>query len=545
MFRVLLSFVLSLGVAAAASAQAPAAPGEPFVVLCPITGMIDDGLAVLVERAVAQSEGAAALIFAIDTAGGKVDSAIKITDSILSATCPTIAFVEKMGAISAGALISYSCDEIVMTSSANIGASAVVLMGAGEVSDEVHEKSSSFVRAKYRALGEKKGHNPLLGEAMVDQEIELRGYRAPDGRYLIYKIEEGGSIESVAATPAEGKADAIDFVFDDLERELPVKLDSIKETIRDLTGQAAAPEEAESKEGTVESTVLPDGSELICAAGKLLTLTSQEALRFGLISRTADSVEEVMAEKGWAEMRTVAIEPTWSEALFRWLTSPMISGLLLMLGVGGLYVEIRTPGFGLPGIIGVSCLALFFGSYLVIGLADWVELLFVLVGAGLVVVEVFVLPGFGLAGVLGMLCLFMGVYLALTQVAIPQYSWDFARLGDAGRTVTTATVLMVLLAVASWKFFPKTPFYRWLILSDTQATERGYTVQALEEELAAVGLEGVAGSDLRPAGRGRFENRIYDVVTQGEYIGKGTRIRIIQAEGNRYVVETIPEETQS
>ena len=149
--------------------------------------------------------------------------------------------------------------------------------------------------------------------------------------------------------------------------------------------------------------------------------------------RWQGDIDEVIGFCTMEQMRKVVIEPTWSEGLYRWLTSPLVAGLLLLLGFGGLYLEIKTPGVGLPGLIGVIALAIFFGSHLVIGLADWIDLLLVTVGLALLIAEVFFIPGFGLAGVSGIACLAVGFYLSLTRVVIPQYSWDFDRLEDAGK----------------------------------------------------------------------------------------------------------------
>src|SRR5690606_32561983 len=118
-------------------------PESGYVVIAKIEGEIDDGVAVVVERAVAEAANADGLVFVIDTPGGRVDSAIAITRSIMSAKCPTVAYVEGMGAISAGAIISYSCDHIVMAPASNIGASTPITMGAQDEASQVTEKSMS------------------------------------------------------------------------------------------------------------------------------------------------------------------------------------------------------------------------------------------------------------------------------------------------------------------------------------------------------------------------------------------------------------------
>jgi membrane-bound serine protease (ClpP class) len=531
--------LLACGLAAGAAAQpAEAAPGD-FVVICPIEGEINDGVSVVVQRAVREAQGAAGLVFVIDTPGGRVDSAIDITGHILGAGCPTVAYIKGMGAISAGALISYACDTMVMDPTSNIGASTPVALGV-ETTEAMDEKSNSFVRAKYRALGEAKGHNPLLGEAMVDAEIELRGYRDSDSRYVIFKVIDEQAVESSSvgggapdSTPAPPPA------------PLPMATPDLERLVRELLGERVnpAPPPAEGAESPATPPTVSDlepGLELISARGSLLTLTPQEAVKFGLVERKAGDLDEVLAWKGWGELRRVEITPQWDEALFAFLTSPMIAGLLLMCGIGGIYVEIRTPGFGIPGLVGLLCMATFFGSHLVVGMADWVDVLLVALGFGLLAIEVFVLPGFGIVGASGVLCIAAGVYLALTRVPIPQYSWDFSRLADAGQTVSTATLLLAVFAVATWKYLPKTALWRSITNDLALEIGEGYTVQGDPETRGVVGLRGVATTMLRPAGRGRFDGKTYDVMTRGEFLPEGTPLRIIEAEGNRYVVAPAP-----
>ena len=507
-----------------------------FVVICPINGMVDDGMAVIVKRAIRDAAEAKALIFVIDTPGGMVDSAIEISNTILEAECRTIAYIKGMGAISAGALIAYSCDDMIMAPGTNIGASAPVMMGA-EPSAEFNEKTKSFLRSRYRALGEEKGHPPLIGEAMVDAKTEVLGYRDADGRYRFVRGESRGpALEPEAPTAADPAQQTV-------ERALETVGTQARDLVRRvLDGAPAVPDSGDtSTEGDPETSLdeapAPESVEVVSAAGELLTLTSDEALRFGVVKSKADDIEEMLEQENLASARRIEIVPTWAEKMFRWLTSPMISSLLLLCGIGGIYMELKTPGFGIPGIVGMCCLALFFVSYLIIGLADWVDVLLVAAGIGLIAVELFFLPGFGVVGSTGILCLVIGFYMTLTRVPIPQYEWDYVRLWDAGQILATTSALFFAFVIATWKVFPRTPFFRWLVLATEQQVDAGYVVQTAEDARLAVGLKGSATTMLRPSGRGRFEGKTYDVVTRGEFIAPGCPIEIIEVKGNRYVVK--------
>ncbi len=527
-----------------ASAQEPLPEGD-FAIVCHIEDEINDGIAVVVERAVREAENAKLLIFVIDTPGGRVDSAINITQSILKASCPTAAYIKGMGAMSAGAIISYACDHIIMAPATQIGASAPVMMGA-EPSEVMNQKSVSFVRAIYRSLAEEKGHNALIGEAMVDGDLEIYAVRNDDDTVTVFLVEDGETVEESGSAIHPEMGELVDQVFDSSEGAEDSPIKKVLEKFMGGTQKPGADdldEEAVAPKKRGRPADLPEGAVRISARGELLTLTTQESVRWGLAMSSQKSIEDTMEFLDFGEMAIVTIEPTWAEALFAFLTNPMISGLLVMCAMGGIYLEVRTPGFGLPGIIGVTCLAIFFGAHYVIGLADWLDLTLVLLGLLLIVIELFALPGFGLAGLAGVLSLLTGLYLSLTRVAIPQFDWDFDRLGNAGQTITVASLLFIALNMLLWKLFPKTPLFKWLILEEAQTVEAGYTVQTTAQEQSAVGLTGVTTSMLRPSGRGRFGAKTYDIVTRGEFLEAGAPVRIIQAEGNRHVVTALEEDS--
>jgi membrane-bound ClpP family serine protease len=477
------------------------------------------------------------VVLVIDTFGGRVDSAIDITESVGRAGCPTIAYIKGRGAISAGALISYSCQKIVMAPGTNIGASTPY-MPAADVAEQVSEKSMSFLRARYRTLGELNGHDTLLGEAMVDPSIELYGWPNPEGGGWTI-VKSGETAPAPSGTPTVPKPpNPVDTVFNLLGAGSDPATAPVREAVREIVapGGAAAPPAAAAAPAGPPPKELPPNATLISAAGKLLTLTTGEALQYGLIETQATTLDEALANAGLAQLRRVDVKMRWDESLFAFLTMPLISGLLLMCGVGCIYLEMKAPGMGWAGGIGAACLALFFGARLVVGMADWIDIALVMAGLGLVAAEIFFFPGFGAAGGAGILCLLAGFYLSLTRVVVPAYDWDYARLTDAGLTLIIASAALCVFGALSWKLFPRSPLGRALILSHTQQASAGYTVQTPEDRALAVGLRGLSASMLRPAGRGRFNGVGYDVMTQGEFIEPGRPIEIIEAEGNRYVV---------
>ncbi len=500
------------------------------VVICPINGMIDDGMAVVVQRAVGTAVDAKAIIFVVDTPGGKVDSCLEIVESILDARCQTIAYIEGMGAISAGAILSYACQDMIMSPTTNMGAAAPVMFTPEGV-QPLGEKEVSFVRAKIAALAEQNGHNPAIAQAMVDKDIVLRAYVNEKGEVIVYRADE--------ERDARPRKTRINEIIETLTEALPIS----EEMAKKVKGALGADEEEPAEEDR-EVEMLPDGGELVLASGKLLTLTPKEAIRYGVIPTTCNSIEEVMSYYRYHGLQQVHIEMTWAEKVFRFLTTPTVSSLLLMGGIAGLYMEAKTPGFGVFGIVGIICLALFFGARAVLGLTEWIDILLIAAGLGLLAVEMFVLPGFGIVGIGGIACLAAGLFLSFTynDFTWPEYSWHFDRIRDAGYSLTLAIVTFVAFVLVMWKTLPHTPVYGMLVLQHAQAKDEGYVVQTEAQRDAAIGLKGVTISMLRPAGKACFDDKAYRVVSRAEFIEKGTPIVIVQVAGNRYVVDKFEEE---
>ncbi len=517
----------------------------PFVVVCPIEGMIDDGVHVLIDRAVREAEDAEALIFVVDTPGGLVDAAIEISEAIMEASCPTIAYVRGMGAISAGALISLSCDHIIMAPASSIGAAQIVAMGP-EGTIPLGEKETSFMRSKMFSLAETNGHNPYLAVGMVDKDIELKAYPIGDGKYDVESTNRGqmaGSNGSDAEPPAKSPAEDI---IDEFGKDSVIPLEPLKDAARDLLNQTKPevedmPVEAAPRGYQIEE----DGSFILLSSGKLLTLTSKDAVRYGLADGIVANVDEVKAHYGYADASTHTIEATWSEDLYAWVTSPMVTSLLLLLGMGGLYMEIRTPGFGIFGVVGIVCMAIFFGSRYIVGLSDWIDLLLIGVGITLLAIELFLIPGFGIFGIAGIGCIVVGFYLSLTynDFTIPQYSWEFDRLQDAGISVLLAAIMLAILTAATWKLLPYTPLYGRLVLANELNASDGFVAPNEGGGKSLIGWEGQSTSPLRPSGRARFGDKTIRVVTRGDFIESGTPVVVVEEEGTRYVVERRKEST--
>jgi membrane-bound serine protease (ClpP class) len=271
----------------------------------------------------------------------------------------------------------------------------------------------------------------------------------------------------------------------------------------------------------------------VIAKGKLLTLTTQEALKHGLADARADSLDAVLTslDLTGAEVRRAA--ETWAETLVRFLTHPVVSSLLMTIGIFGIIVEIRTPGFGVPGSLGIASLALFFWGHWLVRLAGWEELL--LVGAGLIllVIEIFVTPGFGATGVLGLAALVGGLGLSLVGAGATWHVVVTALGQVAGSLLLAIAVSLVVL-----RFLPRLPFGRRLVLETELTVQEGFA-SAPETDRAWLGKRGMAATTLRPAGIADIEGERVDVVSDGEFIDVGELLTVVRVDGNRIVVRRL------
>ena len=292
---------------------------------------------------------------------------------------------------------------------------------------------------------------------------------------------------------------------------------------------------AEIAEAMVDPDVEIKG---VIAKGKLLTLTTREALQHKVADVRADSLEAVLAhlKLGNAEIRRVS--ENWAEQLVRFLTHPILSSLLMTVGMLGIIIELRTPGFGVPGALGITSLGLFFWGHWLVRLAGWEEILLVAVGLLLLAVELFVIPGFGITGILGILAILAGLVLSLLGAGATATS-----VVSAAARVAVSLLIAVVAAVALLRVLPRLPFGRQLIL-DTGLTALTGWASPPESDRRWLGKGGTTVSPLRPAGIADLDGERVDVVSQGEWIDAGSPIEVIRVEGNRIVVRQVRGHTE-
>ncbi len=306
-----------------------------------------------------------------------------------------------------------------------------------------------------------------------------------------------------------------------------------EKTVSYMRGEMRATAEATGRDAQVAEAMVDEDISIegVIEAGKLLTLTSHEALDLGIADKVLRGRAELLTEMGWSEADFHEARLTWAEQLVRFLTHPILAGLLLSLGGLALLLELRTPGLGIPGLIGVICLALYFGSHYLVHLAGNVELLLFLGGLLLIVLEIFVIPGFGFAGIAGGLMLTAG--LLLSRIGP---SAGMADIRGALMLLISSFVVTFILFLVLLKYLPQARWMGGIVLDTRQEHVDGYHADQNEGE-DLLDKIGVCLTDLRPAGTVELEGRRLDVITSGDYVDLGRTVRIVEVRGNRVVVE--------
>jgi len=200
-----------------------------------------------------------------------------------------------------------------------------------------------------------------------------------------------------------------------------------------------------------------------------------------------------------------------------------------------LYLEITTPGFGVPCTGAIICFASIFGGSALLGTVGSLDLILFLAGLALLAVEIFLIPGFGVVGISGIVLMVLALVLSQQPFLWPRSAWQWDIALRNLRNIGLALVGSLVAAILLFRLFPALRPLRRLILDSSEKAEEGYSAQGPE----AAGLEGRAGravTDLRPAGKAEFDGEVLAVESDGEYVEAGSPVRIVEAAGNRIVV---------
>ncbi len=284
--------------------------------------------------------------------------------------------------------------------------------------------------------------------------------------------------------------------------------------------------------------------KIICKEGELLTLNDTEALETVkrdekeeplLSAGTAKDLENMLELAGLKNAIVHRIETTGTEKIARFIE--LFAFIFLAGGLLGIYVEFKTPGFGIPGLAGIALLAIFFWGHHIVGVSGSIEMIIFLIGIVLLGLEIFVIPGFGVAGISGLILIIVALFMAMVE-HIPGSNWSLPPIGDidgAFQNLGLGLLLTFLLGILVAKLLPKTTAFQRLMLSKELNKESGVTASASTDNL--LGATGIATTSLHPAGFGTFNGKRINVVARGAFIDANIPIVIAETHGNRIVVD--------
>ena len=308
--------------------------------------------------------------------------------------------------------------------------------------------------------------------------------------------------------------------------QMPDKYQSYMRSTMRSTAEAKG-RNPEIAQAMVDASLAVDG---VSDSGKVITFTASEAMTHGFCEGMHESVDEVLKQNGFPEYEVKTYEVSELETFIGWMINPAVSGVLIMIIIGGIYFELQSPGIGFPIAASVIAALLYFTPLYLEGLAENWEIIIFLVGIVLVAVEVFVLPGFGVAGIAGIAFIMSSLILSL----INNVGFDFemtmpTQIINAFLTVLLATVGGFFGSIYLAQKFVTTSMMSSMVLSSVQKKEDGFVgVDAKEHEM--IGKQGITFTILRPSGKVEIDGDIYDATALTGYIDKGQSIQVVKYE---------------
>ncbi len=273
---------------------------------------------------------------------------------------------------------------------------------------------------------------------------------------------------------------------------------------------------------------------------KLLTLTTSEAVKIGLAKKEVNDENEIFQDLQILKPAVTAHQLTWVDYLIAFLINPLVSGILIMGIIGGIYFELQSPGIGFALVVALICSALFFAPLYLQGLADHWEIAIFVLGIILLALEIFVIPGFGIAGIAGIILMLCG--LAFSMVANDYFDFKLTQPGllmNSFIIVIGAMVLTIVLMVIFGRNLLDSSAFKKLVLEDEQRSDIGYTSSVTKTNL--LDKVGIAKTVLRPAGKIEIDQVWYDAVALDGFIDAGEQVYVEKHENYNLFVRKLSE----
>ena len=477
-------------IAGESTVEDPTSGQKKIPVWIPLEGPLDNVMVSYVTRRVQQAreEKANLLILQINSPGGNDTVTDRLADFVAAIKdMKTVAYIEDR-AEGLAAMLPLACRDIVFKKGSRMGNVRQVIAGRNGPIHDLSEGQIAGLAGKAEVWARSRGHSEAVARAMVDPECEV----------LEALDSNTGASRLILRT--------------------------------DLTADPG------------RFQVLHTRKE----RGAVLTVQSDDAASYGQLGRVVNDAEELKNLYG-LQGRDILMEgPGWIDSFVEFLTEPIVSWLLLFLGVFMMVVELKMPGVGLPGIISALAFLLFFWSHYLSGTADQLEIILFLIGLVCLSIELFVFPGlaiFGLSGVLLMLC---SIVLASHTFIWPTQDYEYRELGYTLMQVTGMLFAVGIGAAILARYIPSLPLFNRLILKpepwrpvESEETVPPPVMEGYESLNFLVGETGRSTTTLRPTGKARFGNLHIDVIASNGFVEPDVLVEVVDVQGARVVVKKV------
>ncbi len=314
----------------------------------------------------------------------------------------------------------------------------------------------------------------------------------------------------------------------------PDKYQSYMRSIMRSTAEAQG-RDPKIAEAMVDEDVVVDS---VSQAGKVVTLSTSEAINYGFCEGQYESIEEILAATGYTPYEIYDYELGSTEQIIAFFLNPVISGVLILIIIGGIYFELQTPGIGFPILASLVATIFYFTPYYLNGLAENWEIAVFFVGIALILLEVFVIPGFGIAGI-------TGIFLSLGSLVLVMLNndmLDFSFVPSEKLFISIGTIIAGLLGSIIVMFLggvrlANSNVFKRISLQDVQDKDHGYV--SIEHKVSMIGKRGEACTILRPSGKVIIDEEIYDATSRDGFVSSGTKVEVVEEQGTWLKVKII------
>ena len=363
-----------------------------------------------------------------------------------------------------------------------------------------------------------------------DIRTRILNFEPPIFAYINKDAASAGALISIACDSiymAKGSSIGAATVVTQDGAAAPDKYQSYMRSIMRSTAEAKG-RDPRLAEAMVDEDIDLDS---IATKDKILTLSTSEAIKYGFCEAEVSGIDTIMMRAGVEEYEIQEFKLGATEKIISLFLNPFVSGILILIIIGGIYFELQTPGVGFPILASIVAIILYFVPNYLNGLAENWEIIFFVVGIVLIVLEIFIIPGFGIAGILGLVC----TIGSLVLVMLNNDMFDFSFVTSSDIFISMVVVLAGILGAIVIMFLGgasilSSNFFKRIALREVQDKEHGF-ISTFYKEKSMIGQKGKTCTRLRPSGKIEIAGVVYDAFTRGNFIDEGMKVEVISDEG--------------